>query len=469
MSRRYLIVLLLLVLLISACQSASLTPTAVLALPTSTLVSTIIPTSVPTLVGAQVVVQVDVGRQLQSLQTVSGGNFIHHFAQTGAPLEPVSSYNLDHLSMKHARVRICLEEWELQNDDDDSTHFDWHTFEDTGDNHNTFLFMQELQKRSIAIIATIWDIPAWMTPDSSVKTNKFIPYETYPEVVESLAAWLMHAREQYGVKVDYISFNEPNIGVNVSLSAREAIKIIQAAGARFDELGLTTRWLLGDTSNFNGSVSYAQTVWSEVSIRRYLGPLAVHSWDADAPDSVLERIAEFAVREGVEVWCTEAGWDPFLYTRPEEYTTWNNAIQLAVVYSRMLKLSRVSVILYWEMMANDYALSDGTQPYLAFDVLYQLGKYLPPGSQVVWTSPDANGVYFFAVVAGDQFVFYLVNTNATSIAVQAGGLPAGKYQHIQSTSQETGKTVETIDAGPEPFLIPLHASSINLLVLQTNP
>jgi hypothetical protein len=139
--------------LLPACQAAIPSPTLAPDLSTPSPVPSLLSTSAPTLVGAQALVQVDPECSLQTLQTVRGGNFIHYFAQTGTPLDPVSTYNLDHLPMKQTRIRMSLESWEPQNDDSDPKHFEWQAFQDTEYNRNTFLFMQELQKRGIEIIA----------------------------------------------------------------------------------------------------------------------------------------------------------------------------------------------------------------------------------------------------------------------------------------------------------------------------
>jgi hypothetical protein len=194
-----------------------------------------------------------------------------------------------------------------------------------------------------------------------------------------------------------------------------------------------------------------------------------HSWDANATDATLASIAEFAAQEGLEVWCTEAGWDPFLWQRPDEFPTWKNAIRLATIYSRMLKLSRISVILYWEMMGKDYYLNDGSLTFPSFEILRQLGENLPAGTRIVWTSPDSGGVYSFAAAADDHFVLYLVNSNPQPAAVQVNGLPAGTYRHIQSTEQEMGKVLGSIPVVTGPNLVTLPASCANLLVLPINP
>ena len=55
----------------------------------------------------------------QTIKDVTGGNFINIFSGTTDPTEPVSRYNLEHLPVRVARVRMTLEAWEPVNDDDE--------------------------------------------------------------------------------------------------------------------------------------------------------------------------------------------------------------------------------------------------------------------------------------------------------------------------------------------------------------
>jgi hypothetical protein len=107
-------------------------------------------------------IQIDSSHLLQTIQTVSGGNFIHNTGLVYETMDPIGRYNLENLNMLHARVRITLEDWEPVNDNEDPGNVNLAGFKDVGFNHNTFLFMQELQSKGITIIASIWNVPDWM-------------------------------------------------------------------------------------------------------------------------------------------------------------------------------------------------------------------------------------------------------------------------------------------------------------------
>ena len=67
--------------------------------------------------------------------------------------------------------------------------------------------------------------------------------------------------------------------------------------------------------------------------------------------------------------------------------------ELARIYSRVLKLTGTSALLYWEMMGGDYWINDGTQPFPSFYVIRQLGEQFPPGSVVVETSNNTEELF----------------------------------------------------------------------------
>lgn len=363
----------------------------------------------------------------QTIRDAVGGNFIHKLNNNYEALEAVSTANLEQLNPKTVRVRINLEDWEPDNDNLDPLQVREEGFYDDGFNHATFLFVREMTRQGKQIVATVWDVPGWMVANPQLSTNKYIPPDRYAEVIESLSAWLTTAQELYGAKIAYLSFNEPNIGVNISLAGFEYANFILQAGQRFEDAGLDVRWLIGDVSNIAGSVSYAQSMLRVEGVRPYLGPFAFHSWDATASDEELLKIRQFANDEDLEVWCTEGGWDAFLWRRPDELHSWQHALNLAAIYNRLIKLSGAEVIQYWEMMGQDYQLNDGTVPFPAMEVLKLLARHLPAGSKIVTTSANTPEVVFFAAQTPQSFIVQMVNRGSEPESIRLHGLPVGSY------------------------------------------
>jgi hypothetical protein len=444
-----------------ACQSATPllptnTPTPLPPSPTPGIPETIVD-------GNSITIYVAPGITHQTIKDVTGGNFINVFSATTEPLEPVSRYNLEHLDVRVARVRMTLEEWEPVNDDEDPNNFNWDAFQDTEYNHASFQLMQELQARDTEIIVSTWDVPDWLVANPLKGTQRFIPYELYPEVVEILASWLVTARDIYGVEPEYVSFNEPDVGAYVGIAPFEAVMLIEQAGPRFKELGLKTKWLIADTSNIDGSVAYARSVLKNEAIHPYLGVFANHSWDSDSPDSDYLEVREYALENNLEVWCTETGSDAFSWQTPEKFLTYDYAVELARIYSRILKLTGTTAILYWEMMGTDYWINDGTIPYPSFHVIRQLGEQIPQGSIIVETSENTEDFYSVAVQAPNHFAVFMVNTGEETLNVNVEGLPSGTFTHIQTTEGSLEETVGVYSTPKDQLTLQIPGMSIHIL------
>lgn len=474
---RILAIFIIIIILLTGCRAESLPPSATpvpILTPTTTdtATTTPLPTESPMIPvtvidGDELILFVEPRITHQTIKDVTGGNFIHVFGGTTEPTEVVSRFNLEHLDVRVARVRMTLEAWEPVNDDDDPNQTTWESFQDSEYNHATFLLMQELQARGTQIVVTSWDLPDWLVSDPSKSTQRFVPYENYPELVEIITTWLLRARDKYGVEPDYISFNEPDVGAYISIAPFEAVMLIEQAGKRFDELGIKTRWLIADTANIDGSVAYARSVLRKKEIHPYLGVFANHSWDSDSPDSDYLEVREFALENNLEVWCTETGSNAFSWQTPEKFPTYAYAVTLARIYSRVLKLTGTNAILYWEMMGEDYWINDGTNPYPAFQVIRQLGEQIPAGSVIVETSNNTEDFYSVAAQAPGHFALFMVNTRAEPFTVTVEGLPNGTYTHIQTTEGEREAAAATYTIPAETISVQIPGLSIHVLTTKT--
>jgi hypothetical protein len=454
--------------LLAACQPIAAPSTASPSPATATPAPTITPSPAPTQPPLRI--EVDPADLRQTLRDVGGGNFIHKFAQISQALDPIGQYNVDAFRPKVIRIRMALEDWEPANDNDDPAAFAWEAFLDSGATRGAFESLGVFQSQKglppseIALIASAWDVPGWVTQNPSAERGRIIPSKNYPELIEMIAAWLLRAKDVYGVEVDYISFNEPNIGVNVSLLPGELIALIRQAGPRFAELGLKTRWLIGDCSNMDGCLDYIKPMWEAEDIRPYLGPAAFHSWDQYTEDDKLERIAAYAAQNHLEVWCTEAGWDPFLWQTPEAFPKWNNAIQLGMIYTRVLKHTGASAMLYWEMLGKDYQINDGGQPFAVMNVLKQFDAHFPAGSQIAATSRDDFILYSVAAKTPGGFTLAIVHLRISPNILLVDGLPQGEYTLVEVTEAGVNPEAGQFRVTGQTLEIPLAASSVNFLV-----
>lgn len=456
-------------LIITGCTSSSTTLQPVPSITAS--VEEDVPQGTPTPFLARIII--DPSIKLQTLVDVGGGNFIHRYGGAKEGLEPVSQLNIKMLTPTTARVSIDLDQWEPQNDNDDPFQADLASFQDVPGSslHATFDFLRQFEQMGPEqiLIGSVWHVPGWLVENPDDESSLVIPEEMIPEAIESISAWVNHAKNVYGVEIDYVSFNEANLGVRVFLTSDDYIRFIQQAGPRFAELGIDAKWLLADASNMGESTSYARSIYSDPDIHSYLGPFAYHSWDYTASDTTLLAIAQFAQENELEVWCTEGGWNPSLWQTPREFPTWTNALNQAVTYSRLIKLTYATRLLYWEMVGGDYSLNDGSQPYPILSFMAEFKNQFPPGAQVVHTSQDYSNLKFVAAQsessANDEggFSLLIVNRFPKSERVVIQGLPGGDYTLLRSSRSEVNRPIWSQNLDGESLELEIAASSINFL------
>lgn len=410
----------------------------------------------------------------ETYQTIKGwgGAFMHESSKSWVegPHDAVSRYNLDHFDVTHIRVSMPLQYWEPVNDNDDPLHYDWTAFKITDETERVWEFMREVSRRDIQIIASVWNVPDWLVQNPGQQDKLVVAPDLYDELMESICAWLLFARTRYGVEVDDVSFNEPNIGVNVSFSSQQYAELVARGGDRFVKEGLSsTRWVFAEANNVASTLTYSRPIWEDQAARPFLGPFVFHAWDASVPDRDIEQIRAWAAENQIETWITEAGYDPALWERPEEFETWENAVKLARLYSRLYKLSGANVIFYWQMM-DDYRLvsSDGTQPFPAFYILRQFETQLPAGSTIVGASANTEDIYSVAARAESHFALHLTNAGRVPEEIELSGLPAGSYSYVLSRSGALMKHVDTFevaDGATLRFVLP----RLSVAVLSTLP
>lgn len=405
-----------------------------------------------------VVNQNDVQQKIEAF----GGNYVfYHYGQS------VADYTFNNLNPGHARFQMNLSEWEPVNENNNPLVFNWALFLDSDDVHDDFLEIQKFDNKGIPIVLSIWDVPNWMVSNPSNAEQRIIPAEKYDEVIESIAAFLIRSRDQYGVEIPYISFNEPEIGVKVIFSSAQMANFIKKAGARFSSLGLNTKWLTGDTAHAYSLVSYATPILQDATARQYLGPVSFHSWNSWSV-SDMEGIYTLAKQYGLPVWCEEIGTSP--YADFSASSTWSFALDLAKMYHLILKYSRATVLDYWQY-GGSYALvgSDGTT-YPSFYAVKQLADNFPSGTDIVETSSNDSEVLALAgkKSSAGNLALHLVNTGSAK-SVNISGIPAGNFALIRTSASEKMQVVGNYSTSNGNLSLSLLASSINTLYQIQSP
>jgi hypothetical protein len=396
--------------------------------PITTAVFTLPPASATLAVSTSIVSQTITG---------IGGNFaIGRFTGSAVPNDTVGQATVAQLSPTHARIGIPLQGWQPAPADPNAPDTQ---FQDTGDVHNVFLLMQQLANQGIPIVATVWDAPDWMIANPSATTQRIIANGQQTNFVTAVTAFLVHARDFYGVTIALVSINEANGGYNLLLSADDYASIVIQSGAAFNAAGLSTKWLAGDGFNSASTPSFAQPVLANATALPFIGAVSFHSWDAyTVSNTQLAALPILAQQYKLPVWCTEVGYDTTLNQQtPSPFPTWANAWQLALISHRVLTAAQASVLDYWSYQ-DEFPLADpmtGTL-YPAGMVVQQLESHLPVGSQLVQVTTTDPTLWALSAIQQQQnlFMIQVINTGTSGQLVAIQGLPATTLS-LQQTSE----------------------------------
>ncbi|HZT42985.1 MAG TPA: hypothetical protein VFA07_12530 [Chthonomonadaceae bacterium] len=361
-----------------------------------------------------------------------GGNFTAPRYGATEPFDAVARYNLDHLRIVHARIGIPLNTWALEKD----------IYRDEGPAHAAFLQLQEFARRKIPVVASIWEGPAWLLPGKAEQEGRRLPQSRYGDCIEAIVRFLVTARDKYGAAVENFSFNEADYGVNFKFTPEEIIAFIRQAGPRFQQAGLQTKFLVGDTGGGAGFASYARPLLEDKTISEYLGPLAFHCWDVlGTPAPQYEAIAALGREFHKPIWCTEAGWDAGLWQKPDPWASWENALNTARAYVKTLRLSGAQIMDYWTY-EDDYPLvnKDGQQPYPVWYVVRQMQEALRSGSKIASASVTSDDLEALATTGphAGQFSVLLVNPIGAGQVILSG-LPANAEARMEIITAGDGK------------------------------
>lgn len=154
-------------------------------------------------------VTVDLDAERQTI--VSNGINLEGFHRRGGNDVLPSKFvtMMDDLARDLVRVGMPLSEWEPENDDDRADHIEWSGFRDAGPVTNSFTRLQTLQEYDSRLWVAVWNVADWLVTHPERDAQRRINHPG--ELAEAITAYLLRARDHYGVEPAYVSVNEPSI------------------------------------------------------------------------------------------------------------------------------------------------------------------------------------------------------------------------------------------------------------------
>ncbi|MFH0938075.1 MAG: hypothetical protein V1899_02155 [Planctomycetota bacterium] len=369
---------------------------------------------------------------------------------------PITRFTLDNLNVAFARVEMSLDQWEPQpaNRSSAAAHFGELIATDKPGSklRREFELMRELMAKKIPFIASVWRLPDWAytrPPADRHATGNRIAEDAWPDVLETIGAYLLYAKEMYQAEPNFFSFNEPDIGINVLFDAQEHCAAIKRLGAHFKKLGLKTRLLLGETARAGGTHTYALPTTKDAEAMKYVGALAFHSWGGAAPEQY-GAWAKLAKELKLPLLVSEVGVDPDAWNGAR-YQNFKYAAREMTHYQEIFLYARPQAMLYWEY-TGDYALlrTGAESQKLALTERFCMQKhwteFIPPGSMALKTSSDQASILFTAFRSKDepkQFALHLAN-QAWSRKATIEGVPA-EIKTLNAVCTSQGKLFKKLE------------------------
>ncbi len=317
---------------------------------------------------------------------------------------------------------------------------------------------------------SVWRVADDLVENPNDQSQRRIKKDKYNEVIDMIEAFLLTAKNEYGVEADNFSFNESDGGYQMIFSPEETIRFFKMAGDRFRKSGLKTKFLWADTAQTKGTVEFATMIAADSTIWKYLGPLCFHSWwSENIPNSEFERIADFAGAWNKEVWCSELGFDAMAWKVRGMNESWDYGLRFAKISHRMMKYAQVAVSLYWTWQNNYAIMSKDTETkYPSYYVTRHFTDFLNTGTQLIHSlSSDPEILSICGIHSDGKKVVQLINMKKEPVSVNIEGFKptAGSFQLVSTTEKNLWNEQKKTSLNNRKLIsVDLPAQSVNTIL-----
>lgn len=427
------------------------------------------PTSTPEVA----TVMVDPSVAYQTMDGIGANSYAFPYANDlGWNWETVK-FVFDELDIAYIRLAPWLGWWETFNDNDDPTVINWDGFGTVHDiiNHHDLPYAQFLHARGIELGVGVWDFAGvsqwcetcvdWLAQGKP----RQIPPELYPEMAESISAYILHLKNN-GVPLAFAEVqNEPDIEAGIKYPSPEALREAgRALVEAFDHFGLEVVLHAPNLHSPNDNVRWIEVWFSDEVLRERTAAVSYHTWWSRDPKTY-DAIWKSAQKYGKPVWATEVGYQEA--GSAIDPSTWRTAWEYAKAHYYAIAWSHASRTYIWTLLGNDAAVGKNGERYPMFYVLKRFANTIPAGAVLLSSHTDDNRLFSLAFRRPDgSYALIVLNDNRATRIFRVMGLDASAVQ-VTVTSEKTCE--ETIDPaqvnrpdGLQVTLPPLSLVSIEL-------
>jgi len=320
------------------------------------------------------------------------------------------------LGLSILRIPIT-EHLEYANDDADTDHFNWDRFYLSDNNRRlgmaaTMEFVKAVKERGVNLfMASPWSPPQYMKTNRAPIQGGFLRADMYDEFAEYLAAYIILAKENWDIDINWISLQNESIFIEFYRSClyhgygmKEALRAVMK---KFEEEQINTRVLINEDILFPERVhAFLQPIFADPFTRQYHGDLAVHRHAAG--DELLEWV-DLTKDFNRQYMMTEtSGHD----------TNWDGAINLAKDIHEYLVLGNFSSWIYWQISGNTggsnpglYTLMLDGKPTKKYYTSKHYYRFIRPGAIRIAASSTNNALLVSAYKHPEEGTLAIVMIN----------------------------------------------------------
>ena len=326
-----------------------------------------------------------------------------------------------------ARIGAPMIEWESRNDNGDADSIRWEGF---GTDH---IFVTRSINRirrmrdefGVDVWLSIWNLPDWLleNPNPSGALHPARRINDIDEAAESICALLLYIKQQTGVEVKWVSFNEslqqePQDGgwggYNTLLTVDQNIRLVTKSAELFRKHGLHTKWIIGTLSIKPSELQQVARILSDRDARRHIAAVDFHSYDIyDMNDNTIAQWGAYFAHSSVPAICGELDNYKSDY-RGGDWT--EHGMHTATLYSKVYNGTRSVGSFPWFP-----AIPEAASTYRYVDLHFF--SHIPAGYHIVASESSDRDIYSVAARRGNRRVMILQNNSPATRRVTINGFP----------------------------------------------
>jgi hypothetical protein len=341
-----------------------------------------------------------------------------------------------------------------------------------------------LAQHGMPVIISAWFPPDWAILGERINWRNRKPGDPFgnaldprkaEKIYESLTAYLLYLKNEYGCEAVMFSFNESDLGIDVRQTAEEHRQLIRGLGTFMASKGLATKMLLGDTSDA-WPIDFIKPTMADPEALKYVGAVSFHSWRG-CTDEILGQWHEAARELNVPLLVGEGSTDASAWRNSDIFWEPSFALHEINLYTRICAVAQPKSILQWQL-TSDYSILAGggvyrkndepLHPTQRFWNLKQLAS-TPLGSfhlPISCKNESINSVAYGNLAKG-IYTVHIVNNDAGRMATLTGLPPDVKMLRGYVTDSVRGmESMQPIPVIEGSAQFELEAASFTTLVGQ---